>query len=294
MFPNRSLNCRSLTGRSGARDFINEPYGEMTGNGQGVSADTFPRAPRTPRRRRRRLFSDDEGKRRGMTTVSVDFKPSQAAMVSHQLDIDKPVSEQVAGLRASLVQELVCPHERHLGGGAGLVVHAAGAFALGALDADDCLATAAALYRANVESAILTAHLATHLLTPKGLLILTGALGAVHPTPEFVGYGASKAATHHLVQSAAASDSARQGQWDVLGLLPRVIDTPSNRLTMPDADRSDWTELDDLAEICADWYADEGGARPPSGALVQVQTFDGLTTWTPLTVEGVQERQAEI
>ncbi|CAM9448010.1 unnamed protein product [Heterosigma akashiwo] len=185
----------------------------------------------------------------GMTTVSVDFKPSQAAMVSHQLDIDKPVSEQVAGLRASLVQELVCPHERHLGGGAGLVVHAAGAFALGALDADDCLATAAALYRANVESAILTAHLATHLLTPKGLLILTGALGAVHPTPEFVGYGASKAATHHLVQSAAASDSARQGQWDVLGLLPRVIDTPSNRLTMPDADRSDWTELDDLAEI---------------------------------------------
>jgi len=31
MFPNRSLNCRSLTGGSGARDFIDEPYGEMTG-----------------------------------------------------------------------------------------------------------------------------------------------------------------------------------------------------------------------------------------------------------------------
>mmetsp|Transcript_21754 Transcript_21754/g.28163 ORF Transcript_21754/g.28163 Transcript_21754/m.28163 type:complete len:261 (-) Transcript_21754:56-838(-) len=228
----------------------------------------------------------------GMTTVSVDFKESSSALMSYTMNPELPVKDQVKSLREELVEKLVCPKDRAYGVGAGMVVHAAGAWKGGSIDSEDILETASMMYKSNLESSLLASHLACHLLTPKGLLVLTGALAAVHPTPTMIAYGVSKVATHQLVGSIAATESARDGNWDVIGLLPRIIDTPANRQIMPDADTTDWTELDDIAEICTDWFENES-MRPESGSLVQVQTSDGLTSWNVVN-QDVHEREIEI
>lgn len=55
----------------------------------------------------------------------------------------------------------------------------------------------------NLKSAIASAHVASHCLKENGILVLTGAYSALNPTPAFLAYGVSKAATHHLIESLA-------------------------------------------------------------------------------------------
>jgi len=212
----------------------------------------------------------------GMTTISVDFKESSNALVSVKLNQNKSLQDQIGKIREDLVKMTRCPFERS---GVGLLMSAAGQFNTGKIESSDILEISNDLWKANVESALMASHLAAHLLTPRGLLVLTGAQAALSPLPDMVGYGLSKAATHYLVQTVAASEASRKGGWDVIGLLPEIINTPQNRQSMPDSSHEDWTELDDIAEICTNWFTDDA-SRPSSGSLIQVQTLDGLTTWT--------------
>ena len=59
-----------------------------------------------------------------------------------------------------------------------------------------------------------------------------------------------------------------------------TLDTPGNRKGMPNADFSQWTPLEFLAETLCTWSA--GQDRPPSSSLLQVVTVDGETTITPV------------
>ena len=69
----------------------------------------------------------------------------------------------------------------------------------------------------NVQSAILASHIATHVLKEGGLLVLTGAAGALGPTPVTLSYGISKVSTHHLVASLASQNSGLPtGKFDVI------------------------------------------------------------------------------
>jgi len=78
-----------------------------------------------------------------------------------------------------------------------------------------------------------------------GLVVLTGALGAMDETPDMISYGIAKAAVHHLVIS--YSDGLPNGA-DICAILPGVIDTPMNRAGMPEANTDEWTPPDVIAE----------------------------------------------
>ena len=78
-----------------------------------------------------------------------------------------------------------------------------------------------------------------------GLVVLTGALGAMDETPDMISYGLAKAAVHHLVIS--YPDGLPNGA-DICAILPGVIDTPNNRSNMPDANFAEWTQPADIAE----------------------------------------------
>ena len=67
--------------------------------------------------------------------------------------------------------------------------------------------TADKMWNYNVQSALLASHVACNALQDKGLLVLTGANGALNPWAGALGYGISKAATHHLVASLATEGS---------------------------------------------------------------------------------------
>lgn len=102
---------------------------------------------------------------------------------------------------------------------------------------------------------------------------MTGARAALSPTPNMIGYGACKAAVHHLVQSLAVELSE---DACVLALLPVTLDTDNNRKWMPRADQTTWTPLDFVSKLLLSWTV-EGVDRPASGSLVGLITEKGQT-----------------
>lgn len=77
-------------------------------------------------------------------------------------------------------------------------------------------------------------------------------------------YAASKAAQLRVVDSAAAE--SRKYGVRVNALLPGTMDTPQNRAAQPDADRSSWLQLRDVAEVL-------GYLVSPAAAAVQGQAI---------------------
>jgi dihydropteridine reductase len=59
-------------------------------------------------------------------------------------------------------------------------------------------------------------------LIRNGLLVLTGAQAALHPTPGMIGYGLAKAGVHHLTKSLADASSGLPESSKVVAILPYV------------------------------------------------------------------------
>jgi dihydropteridine reductase len=131
----------------------------------------------------------------------------------------------------------------------------------------------------NLLPALATALTVQHCRTPTGptLVVFMGATAALNATPGMLGYGVSKAATHHVVSTLAAALPAtaknRSGggasTTTVVGILPTTLDTPGNRVANPGADTSTWTPPSALSRKIGDWWK-RPSLRPHSGALVKV------------------------
>mmetsp|Transcript_39864 Transcript_39864/g.40375 ORF Transcript_39864/g.40375 Transcript_39864/m.40375 type:complete len:394 (+) Transcript_39864:26-1207(+) len=123
-----------------------------------------------------------------------------------------------------------------------------------------------------------------------GLFVAIGATAALSGTPGMLGYGLSKVATHHFVQTigetsgkAVTNKSKRKlarslridssstylNRLSVVGILPTTIDTPANRQAMPEADFKGWTKSIDIAKEIGLWMQ-QPALRPHSGSLVKV------------------------
>lgn len=123
-----------------------------------------------------------------------------------------------------------------------------------------------------------TAAVAGTHLEHGGVLVLTGAAAAIGPTPGMLAYGAVKAATHHVAVSLSSPDGGLPAGSRVYAVLPRMIDTPSNRKWVTGGDTSTWTPPADIAEKIAAW-AEGGQGVPSSGTLHEVVTQAGSSTW---------------
>jgi NAD(P)-dependent dehydrogenase (short-subunit alcohol dehydrogenase family) len=77
-------------------------------------------------------------------------------------------------------------------------------------------------------------------------------------------YGAAKAAVLNLTQT-LAKEGLGHG-ITVNAVLPSIIDTPANRASMPDADRSHWLPPEEIASVLAFLASDE--ARVVNGAAI--------------------------
>jgi len=121
-----------------------------------------------------------------------------------------------------------------------------------------------------------------------GLFVAVGATPALSATPGMLAYGLSKVGTHHFIQTlgemtgkAMTTRSKRQkarrlrkdseylDTLSVIGILPTTIDTPNNRLNMPDANFDEWTKPIDIAKELGNWVTTPQ-IRPHSGSLVKV------------------------
>jgi NAD(P)-dependent dehydrogenase (short-subunit alcohol dehydrogenase family) len=91
-----------------------------------------------------------------------------------------------------------------------------------------------------------------------GRIINIASKAAVSPGPRQAAYNVSKAAVIALTQSISVEYRRKGIAANVI--LPSIIDTPTNRKQMPDADYSRWVTPNQLAELILFLSTDEGGS----------------------------------
>jgi NAD(P)-dependent dehydrogenase (short-subunit alcohol dehydrogenase family) len=123
-------------------------------------------------------------------------------------------------------------------------------------------------YRMNLRTAVACCKAALpHLVkSGNGRIINIGALGAVKAAAGMGPYAASKAGVAKLTE--ALADELKDRGVTVNALLPSTLDTPRNRIDMPDADFSRWVAPAAVGEVIAFLISDAGGNI--TGALIPV------------------------
>jgi NAD(P)-dependent dehydrogenase (short-subunit alcohol dehydrogenase family) len=147
------------------------------------------------------------------------------------------------------------------------LINVAGGFrfeklAAGTLDSWD------AMYRLNLRTAVAACQAALPYLLQAGggRIVNVGAMGAVKAAAGMGAYAASKAGVAKLTEALAAE--LKDKGITVNAILPSTLDTPKNRLDMPQADFARWVTPAEAAEVIAFLVSDE--ARAVTGALIPV------------------------
>ena len=140
----------------------------------------------------------------------------------------------------------------------------------------------------NLDPVVASGFVAQHYMGEEGLMVVLGATAALQPTPGMMGYGLAKASTHHFIQTLGAStgrslqskSNRKEGrrvrqhlksldELAVVGILPSMLDTATNREADPDGNFDSWTKPADIAEEIGRWI-NKPLLRPHSGSLVKV------------------------
>jgi len=100
-----------------------------------------------------------------------------------------------------------------------------------------------------------------------GRLIAIGSLTAAQPHANLGAYVTFKAALAMLVQTVALENSDTPLTANVI--LPGTMDTPVNRIAMPDADFSKWAKTDDVADLVLSLVSDQ--ARHLTGLAIPIE-----------------------
>src|SRR5206468_2074884 len=104
------------------------------------------------------------------------------------------------------------------------------------------------LYAINVLTALNASRAAIPHLSASGAgrIVNIGAVGALQAGSGMGPYAASKAGVHRLTEALAAE---LKGKVTVNAVLPSTIDTPANRVVMPNADFAKWVTAEELANV---------------------------------------------
>lgn len=120
----------------------------------------------------------------------------------------------------------------------------------------------------NLKTAVLASRFAAqHMLTRgSGAIVHVGTRTALQSGKNLSAYSASKRAVLQLTE--AMADELLQQDITVNAVLPSVIDTPTNRKAMPNADHSTWVTPAEIAAVIRFLVGPE--ARIISGAAIPV------------------------
>ncbi len=148
-----------------------------------------------------------------------------------------------------------------------VLAHTVGGFAGGQSVTDTDDATFQRMLDLNLNSVfhILRATIPV-LRKSSGRIIAIGSRAAVEPGPGVGAYSASKAAMLSLVKTVAAEN--RDAGVTANVVLPGTMDTPANRMAMPDADFARWVQPANVASLVV-WLASDAG-KEITGAAIPV------------------------
>jgi NAD(P)-dependent dehydrogenase (short-subunit alcohol dehydrogenase family) len=149
----------------------------------------------------------------------------------------------------------------------------AGGFAMGETSYDKCGADWDAMFQVNVATLrqSIQAVIPRMIEQRRGAVVNVGALSALKGAASMSAYVASKSVVLRLTESLSAE--VRQHGINVNAVLPSILDTPSNRAAMPDADPAKWVAPADLAKVIC--FLGSDAARAIHGALLPVAGLSG-------------------
>ena len=199
--------------------------------------------------------------RQGDKVARIDFAPTAPDAAEGVFDlpgVDLTDAAAVAVAAASVAERQ---------GGIDVLVNIAGGFTWETLDGGS-IAAWERMFAMNVVSTTTMTKAALPFLiaAQAGRIINMGAGGAVLAAAGMGAYAASKAGVHRLTEALAA-ELAKE-RVTVNAVLPSIIDTPTNRADMPDADFSAWVQPGAIADVIL--FLSSPAARSISGALIPV------------------------
>lgn len=152
-------------------------------------------------------------------------------------------------------------------GGLDALLNIAGGFTWETLQ-DGSIQSWPTMYRLNVLTAANASRSAApHLKrSAAGRIVNVGSSAALKAAMGMGAYAAAKAGVHSLTQ--ALSEELKGDNVTVNAVLPSILDTPTNRADMPDADPATWVAPDDLAAVML--FLASPAASAVTGALLPV------------------------
>ncbi len=194
----------------------------------------------------------------GHTVIGIDqIRSDRLPLTVHQIvaqDLAIPASAASA----------IADAEQMLGGIDGLV-HLVGGFDWIPVE-QSTLDQWRGLYSINVETALNTVLATMPKLSSGGAILCVGAAACSQAQAGMGPYTAAKSGVARLVE--ALSAEANERKIRINAILPSVIDTPRNRLDMPDTDPAIWTKPEAIADVVHFLLSKE--ARAINGALIPV------------------------
>jgi NAD(P)-dependent dehydrogenase (short-subunit alcohol dehydrogenase family) len=194
----------------------------------------------------------------GWRTVVPYRSKRPAGVVAVEADLTDPASvDEVAALAAGSAEAPLRA-----------VVNLVGGFAMGGRVHETPVDEFEAQFRTNLRPTYLVcAATIPHLIEAGGgSVVCLSSRAVLNPFAGAAGYLTSKAAVLALVDALVA-EYERDG-IRVNAVLPGVIDTPTNRENMPDADRAGWVAPADIAKTILFLAGDD--SNPVNGARVPV------------------------
>jgi NAD(P)-dependent dehydrogenase (short-subunit alcohol dehydrogenase family) len=197
---------------------------------------------------------------RGALVAGVDHVASQAAATPNWIELGGVDLTDAAQAKKAI--DAAASHFRKLD----VLINIAGGFAFETVAEGD-LKTWQRMYALNVLTALNTSRSANPHLAASGAgrIVNVGAMGALQADPGMGAYAASKAGVHRLTEALAAE---WKGKIAVNAVLPSIIDTPTNRDSMPNADFAKWVKPEELANVILFLASDAASAV--TGALLPV------------------------
>lgn len=198
---------------------------------------------------------------KGDRVARIDFAPSAKEPLAGALDIGGVDLTDEVATRAAL-DKVVAAH-----GGIDVLVNVAGGFVWETLEGGS-LASWAKMQAMNLTTAATITQLALPAIkaSTAGRVVNIGAGAAIKAGMGMGAYAASKSGVHRLTE--ALAEELAGTSVTVNAILPSIIDTPTNRADMPDADFSTWVKPQAIADVIQFLASD--AARAVTGALVPV------------------------
>lgn len=199
--------------------------------------------------------------RQGDKVARVDFAASPAVALAGSLDIGGVNLTDSDATQAAL-DKVAAAH-----GGIDVLVNVAGGFTWETLE-QGSLDSWARMQAMNLMTNATITKLALPALkaADEGRIVNIGAGAAIKAGMGMGAYTASKSGVHRLTE-ALAEELAGTGVT-VNAILPSIIDTPTNRNDMPDADFSQWVKPEAIADVIL--FLASSASRGVTGALIPV------------------------